>query len=292
MDDGERPEGDLDRRKPPECLESSNNLHERSAKKVRKEEDGFYGSTSRGLVPRVEEWMLHNKEGTKGRSYASMVTGDNRKLEDDFLRSDDSEEFEDEDMNSEGEEVTEITCQNEEDESHKKESKKFEITVVDMGEGLFNILINEKEDLDHALLEGPWKIYDHYLAVRLREPNFNALLTSIDKLLLGYVFRGDNNKEATLEATRKEKAVQVNKDGNFGPSMVVRWLRRAKKDEAGPSNKGRTKEDKNANKSRFNVLEVEEANNEEEMIEADGKRSTIETKRGRKHEILPKEEYY
>nr|XP_025702526.1 uncharacterized protein LOC112803232 [Arachis hypogaea] len=31
-------------------------------------------------------------------------------------------------------------------------------------------------------MEGPWKVYDHYLTVRLWEPNFNPLRATIDKI--------------------------------------------------------------------------------------------------------------
>nr|XP_025703040.1 myb-like protein X [Arachis hypogaea] len=56
------------------------------------------------------------------------------------------------------------------------------IDVIDLGNDFYLIKFYAQEDLDHALLDGPWKIYDHYLAVRLWEPNFNPLLTFIDKI--------------------------------------------------------------------------------------------------------------
>nr|XP_025652243.1 uncharacterized protein LOC112748247 [Arachis hypogaea] len=56
------------------------------------------------------------------------------------------------------------------------------IDVIDLGNDFYLVKFYAQEDLDHALLDGPWKIYDHYLAVRLWEPNFNPLLTFIDKI--------------------------------------------------------------------------------------------------------------
>ncbi|QHO20966.1 uncharacterized protein DS421_11g342530 [Arachis hypogaea] len=56
------------------------------------------------------------------------------------------------------------------------------IDVIDLGNDFYIVKFLAQDDLDHALLDGPWKIYDHYLAIRLWEPNFNPLLTTIDKI--------------------------------------------------------------------------------------------------------------
>ncbi|KAL4365378.1 hypothetical protein AHAS_Ahas07G0100100 [Arachis hypogaea] len=45
-------------------------------------------------------------------------------------------------------------------------SGKGSIDVIDLGHDFYLVKFYSQEDLDYALLEGPWKIYDHYLAVR------------------------------------------------------------------------------------------------------------------------------
>ncbi|XP_057730252.1 uncharacterized protein LOC130945560 [Arachis stenosperma] len=163
-----------------------------------------------------------------------MVTGKNQDLEDDPLSA------EEDVMDSEDEIVPETEKIDEGMEESNRENSKSEITVENMGQGLYNIVINEEakkelwkpwwrslivkimgrkvgyvtmkrrienmwgrlgeldvidlgndyylvkfyaqEDLDAALVDGPWKIYDHYLTVRLWEPNFNLFTTTIDKI--------------------------------------------------------------------------------------------------------------
>ncbi|XP_057746093.1 uncharacterized protein LOC130965342 [Arachis stenosperma] len=56
------------------------------------------------------------------------------------------------------------------------------IDVIDLGQEYYLVKFYSMEDFDFALLEGPWKIYDHYLTVRMWEPNFNPLIASIDKV--------------------------------------------------------------------------------------------------------------
>ncbi|XLR56296.1 hypothetical protein S83_006968 [Arachis hypogaea] len=62
-------------------------------------------------------------------------------------------------------------------------SKKGGIEVIDLGEEYYLVKLYASEDFDHALLEGPWKIYDHDLTVRLWEPNFNPQLATIDNVM-------------------------------------------------------------------------------------------------------------
>ncbi|RYQ79455.1 hypothetical protein Ahy_Scaffold6g108202 [Arachis hypogaea] len=57
-----------------------------------------------------------------------------------------------------------------------------ELDVIDLGNNYYLVKFYAQEDLDATLVDGPWKIYDHYLAVRLWEPNFNPLTTTIDKI--------------------------------------------------------------------------------------------------------------
>ncbi|KAL4390845.1 hypothetical protein AHAS_Ahas03G0185800 [Arachis hypogaea] len=219
---------------PNECdpSEQERDLLQRSVKKVRKGDEGFTGTEA--LVPRFEEWIQQEERGANNRTYADMVTGKNQDLEDNPLSA------EEDVMDSEDETVPETEKIDEGMEESNRENSKSEITVEDMGQGLYNIVINEEakkelwkpwwrslivklmgrkvgyvtmkrrienmwgrlgeldvidlgndyylvkfyaqEDLDAALVDGPWKIYDHYLAVRLWEPNFNPLTTTIDKI--------------------------------------------------------------------------------------------------------------
>ncbi|KAL4349828.1 hypothetical protein AHAS_Ahas10G0081000 [Arachis hypogaea] len=56
------------------------------------------------------------------------------------------------------------------------------VDVIDLGNDFYLVKFYAEDDLNHDLLDGPWKIYDHYLALRLWEPNFNPILISIDKI--------------------------------------------------------------------------------------------------------------
>ncbi|QHO43312.1 Endonuclease/exonuclease/phosphatase [Arachis hypogaea] len=169
--------------------------------------------------------MEQIEETGRTKTYADMVTG---AVHAPYSMEDDGKS-EEKDMGNIQDTVPEKKKMKER--RFKKKAGKSEIEVVDMGDGLFNIVINEsakkelwkpwwkflivkllgkkisyaimkrriqtmwgrfgdldvidlgnefylvkfyaEEDLDHVLLEGPWKIYDHYPAVRLWEPNFN-----------------------------------------------------------------------------------------------------------------------
>ncbi|QHO28903.1 uncharacterized protein LOC127740571 [Arachis duranensis] len=61
-------------------------------------------------------------------------------------------------------------------------SNKGSLDVIDLGQDFYLVKFYANEDFDFALLEGPWKLYDHYLTVRLWEPNFNPQTATIDKV--------------------------------------------------------------------------------------------------------------
>ncbi|XP_015973162.1 uncharacterized protein LOC107496423 [Arachis duranensis] len=61
-------------------------------------------------------------------------------------------------------------------------SKKGTIDVIDLSNDFYLVKFYASEDFDYALLEGPWKIFDHYLTVRLWEPNFNPMKATIDRI--------------------------------------------------------------------------------------------------------------
>lgn len=46
------------------------------------------------------------------------------------------------------------------------------INLVGIGNNFYLVKFSSKQDLDHALVEGPWMIYDHYLTIRSWAPCF------------------------------------------------------------------------------------------------------------------------
>ncbi|KAL4391613.1 hypothetical protein AHAS_Ahas03G0262600 [Arachis hypogaea] len=60
--------------------------------------------------------------------------------------------------------------------------KNGSIDVIDLGNDFFLVKFYNSEDLDFALMEGPWKILDHYLTIRLWKPDFNLEDVAIDKI--------------------------------------------------------------------------------------------------------------
>ncbi|RYQ95389.1 hypothetical protein Ahy_B08g090661 isoform A [Arachis hypogaea] len=82
-------------------------------------------------------------------------------------------------------------------------NKKGTVDVIDLSNDFYLVKFYASEDFDFALMEGLWKVYDHYLTVRLWEPNFNPLRAIIDKItawilrkignLIGRTVKVDNN---------------------------------------------------------------------------------------------------
>ncbi|XLR08093.1 hypothetical protein S83_036031 [Arachis hypogaea] len=60
--------------------------------------------------------------------------------------------------------------------------KQGSIEVMDLGNEFFIMKFFSQEDLDFALTGGPWKIFDHYLAIRFWKPNFNPMKATIDSI--------------------------------------------------------------------------------------------------------------
>ncbi|RYR65534.1 hypothetical protein Ahy_A03g011470 [Arachis hypogaea] len=58
--------------------------------------------------------------------------------------------------------------------------KRGSIEVIDLGCEFFLVRFFNSKNLDFALTEGPWKILDHYLSVRLWKPDFDPTTTTID----------------------------------------------------------------------------------------------------------------
>ncbi|QHO31323.1 hypothetical protein S83_026012 [Arachis hypogaea] len=56
------------------------------------------------------------------------------------------------------------------------------LEVIDLGNDYFLVRFFNSEDLDYAIMQGPWKIFDHYLAVRLWKPEFDPALATIDTI--------------------------------------------------------------------------------------------------------------
>ncbi|XP_025684571.1 uncharacterized protein [Arachis hypogaea] len=58
--------------------------------------------------------------------------------------------------------------------------KQGSIEVIDIGNEFFIVKFFSQEDLDYALTEGPWRIFDHYLSIKFWKPNFNPMEATID----------------------------------------------------------------------------------------------------------------
>lgn len=62
--------------------------------------------------------------------------------------------------------------------------------IIDLNNDFFLVVFSHREDQENALTEGPWLIYDHYLAVREWNPNFHPSSASIDKVAIWVRFSG------------------------------------------------------------------------------------------------------
>lgn len=56
------------------------------------------------------------------------------------------------------------------------------VHLIDIGNEYFLVRFNDLADYNFALSGGPWLIFDHYLAIRSWEPNFNPYGATINKL--------------------------------------------------------------------------------------------------------------
>jgi hypothetical protein len=64
------------------------------------------------------------------------------------------------------------------------------IQIVDLSHDFYLVTFTSFEDQCRALTEGPWLIYDHYLAVRPWCPNFNPSNATITKTAVWVCFTG------------------------------------------------------------------------------------------------------
>jgi hypothetical protein len=64
------------------------------------------------------------------------------------------------------------------------------INIVDLGNDYFLVTFTSQEDQHHALTNGPWLIYDHYLTVREWCPNFNPSENHLKKVTVWVRFSG------------------------------------------------------------------------------------------------------
>lgn len=63
-------------------------------------------------------------------------------------------------------------------------AKKREITVIDLVNDFYVIKFNSSYDYEHAIENGPWMIYDHYLMVRMWCSEFDPWTTSIKNVMV------------------------------------------------------------------------------------------------------------
>ena len=59
-------------------------------------------------------------------------------------------------------------------------AKHGSIDIIDVGNDFFLVKFYSFDDYDHALTEGPWLIFYHYLAVRKWQPDFDPFKASIE----------------------------------------------------------------------------------------------------------------
>jgi hypothetical protein len=59
--------------------------------------------------------------------------------------------------------------------------RKGVISIIDLGGEYFLVYFTNEEDYNHALEDGPWMIYDHYLIAREWSPNFHPSDATIEK---------------------------------------------------------------------------------------------------------------
>lgn len=56
------------------------------------------------------------------------------------------------------------------------------MNIIDLGGEFFLVYLSSQEDYNHALTNGPWLIYDHYLTVREWRPNFRPEKEEINRV--------------------------------------------------------------------------------------------------------------
>ncbi|XP_061374230.1 uncharacterized protein LOC133316489 [Gastrolobium bilobum] len=61
-------------------------------------------------------------------------------------------------------------------------SRDGNVFVTDIENDFYLVRFEKISDMDHVLTGGPWIIFDHYLAIRSWEPDFNAYQSSINKI--------------------------------------------------------------------------------------------------------------
>ena len=59
-----------------------------------------------------------------------------------------------------------------------------DFSVIDLENNYFLVRLHSLEDVVHALTEGPWVIFGHYLIVQPWTPHFDSTLTNIDSTIV------------------------------------------------------------------------------------------------------------
>nr|POF04409.1 hypothetical protein CFP56_32023 [Quercus suber] len=63
--------------------------------------------------------------------------------------------------------------------SNQKASPTGKLDCIDLGNGLFLVRFDTKDDLDDMLMKGPWFIGDHFLSIKPWEPFFKPSTTNV-----------------------------------------------------------------------------------------------------------------
>lgn len=90
------------------------------------------------------------------------------------------------------------------------------MSIIDQNNDFFLVTFSHEDDLNHALTEGPWLIYDHCLIVRPWRPNFHPTSESIDEVsvwarLSGLPIEYYDKKVMEFIGNRIGKIVRVDK---------------------------------------------------------------------------------
>lgn len=63
-----------------------------------------------------------------------------------------------------------------------KALEKGVMNIIDLGGEFYLVYLSSQDDYNHALTNGPWLIYDHYLTVREWRPNFRPEKEEINRV--------------------------------------------------------------------------------------------------------------
>ncbi|XP_031120935.1 uncharacterized protein LOC116024174 [Ipomoea triloba] len=105
------------------------------------------------------------------------------------------------------------------------------MTLIDIGHGCFIARFDNKNDYLHALLDGPWKLFDNYLVTQRWEPEFRSRTAKLHKMAvwvrlpdLPMEYFRDDTIRSILESIGKplklDKTTTIAAKGRFARAAV------------------------------------------------------------------------